>query len=193
MLAELISQRNEILDSICKSLEASPESAKFESWKTAITKSSEDVESFLKSIYWSHFYEQLWLNYSTVEDDSDKTIQSKIRENITHTWISDQIHASIFITDKSKIIDSGEREECKHPLGCIGSKNLVINPSHDEYPFLTKFTKIELDHLWPKSRTPHHHESFKVDSQSLDLCQYHNLDKMNSMSFLINNTLTESK
>jgi len=191
MLAELISQRDGILESICKSLEDSSESAKFESWKTAITKSSEDVKSFLESIYWSHFYEQLWLNYSTVEDDSDKTIRSKIEEKITHTLISKQIYASIFIIDKSENIDKGEKEVCKHPLGCIGSKNLVINPSHDEYPFLTKFTKIELDHLWPKSRTPHHHKTFKVDSQSLDLCQYHNLDKMNSMSFLINDTLSK--
>ena len=60
MIEELITTRNRILNEICEVFKQAPESQNFNEWANTLRKDTAVVEKFLKSIYWTHFYEQLW-------------------------------------------------------------------------------------------------------------------------------------
>lgn len=189
MIDELIETRNRILADICEVFENVPKvktQNKVVEWANTLRKDAADVESFLKSIYWTHFYEQLWLNIEALgESDTDMDF---FRESINpalvvHPKISKDIRASMMALDRNDQLEDTEKEKCEHPLGCIGSKKLAENESLSRHPFLKKFTKIQSDHLWPKSRTHHHHIPCEVEDSGLPLCEFHNLNKMNSMDF----------
>lgn len=186
MIEELITTRNLILEEIRGMFEHTPVSPNFSEWATTLRKDNTDVEKFLKSIYWTHFYEQLWLNFEALEQsDEDKDFRRKAIVDALkdHPNISNDIRDSMLALDRNDDLESTEREKCEHPLGCIGCKNLRENEFLSQHPFLKKFTQIQSDHLWPKSRTPHHHISADVPNEGLDLCGFHNLNKMNCMDF----------
>ena len=100
-----------------------------------------------------------------------------------HPKISKDIRTSMLVRDRNPALEDTDREKCEHPLGCIASKKLAENEYLSQHSFLKKFTKIQSDHRWPKSRTPHHHVPAEVDDAGLPLCEFHNLNKMNSMDF----------
>jgi hypothetical protein len=186
MIEELITTRNRILDKICDAFKLAPESQNFNEWAYTLRKDTAVVEKFLKSIYWTHFYEQLWLNFEAlVESDEKRDIFNDAMTYALdeHPNISEDIHTSMTVWDKNPALEDTEREKCEHPLGCIASKKLAENEYLSQHSFLKKFTKIQSDHRWPKSRTPHHHNPAEVDDAGLPLCEFHNLNKMNSMDF----------
>lgn len=186
MIEELITTRNRILDEICDKFERAPESQNFNEWAYTLRKDTAVVEKFLKSIYWTHFYEQLWLNFEAlVESDEqrDSFNDAMISALDEHPNISKDIRTSMLVRDRNPALKDTDREKCEHPLGCIASKKLAENESLSQNSFLKKFTKIQSDHRWPKSRTPHHHVPAEVDDAGLPLCEFHNLNKMNSMDF----------
>ena len=186
MIEELITTRNRILEVICDEFGSAPVSQNFIEWANTLRKDATDVENFLKSIYWTHFYEQLWLNFEALEqsDDYRRTYKRAIISALDdHPNISKDIHTSMLALDRNDALEDTEREKCKHPLGCIGSKKLAENEYLSRHPFLKKFTKIQSDHLWPKSRTHHNYIDLEVEVAGLPLCEFHNLNKMNSMDF----------
>ena len=186
MIEELITTRNRILDEICDVFKLAPESQNFNEWANTLRKDTAVVEKFLKSIYWTHFYEQLWLNFEALVESDEKResfYDAMISALDEHPNISKDIRTSMLVRDRNPALEDTDREKCEHPLGCIASKKLAENEYLSQHSFLKKFTKIQSDHRWPKSRTPHHHVPAEVDDAGLPLCEFHNLNKMNSMDF----------
>ena len=89
------------------------------------------------------------------------------------------MHKATLFSDNDESIDNTEGDSCSHELGCIGGDGLEGTPRMNK--FLKSISKSQIDHIWPKSRTPTNYLEEKVESDSMVLCEYHNKNKNQSL------------
>ncbi len=166
--------------------------------------SVDSIENYLKSILYSNLLEQFWSLFLLIQDNfpgNEGVLKSffegMIRdfpnnENGKISSISKDIHKSITSQDMNAAIQTSEGDDCVYELGCIGGAQIGSKDIVKKNKFLHMLSRPQLDHVWPKSRTPHHHQREEIHDESMILCEYHNRNKMMSMMSYIFKELEKS-
>jgi len=148
-----------------------------------------DFERYLKSIFYSHIFEQYWSLLGVVSEKEKKGVKIVLENIIKHlpqsdkgkiNKISEIMKKATLYSDTNESIDCPDSDYCTHELGCIGGK--YLNGALISSLFVNKLISMQNDHIWPKSRTPHSFVRTEIDKTGMVLCEYHNQNKMTNMS-----------
>jgi hypothetical protein len=165
---------------------------------------SSNIENYLKGIFYSSLFEQFWAMYGLMTVRLNSTSTKKIegifndiigqlphQESGKIEKISANVKLGTLYRDIDEKLEDPSTECCEFELGCIGGKYLAEHPALPVYPFLSKLSKPQKDHVWPKSRTPVDYILEDVDHSGMILCEYHNKNKMTSMRSVVFKLLNE--
>lgn len=156
--------------------------------------SVDSIEIFFKSIFYSNLLEQFWSLFLLVKDEFGIKNEVSLKQNFQEmiaglphneneklSDISNDIFQSMTSLDINQAIQHSDEEVCQYELGCIGGASINSIAVVKTNKFLTMLSRPQLDHVWPKSRTPDSYEPENIDTESMILCEYHNKNKMISM------------